>query len=30
MIHRLVNVAKELAPDFEKRAPQWDRTRSYC
>ena len=30
MIHRLVNVAKELAPDFEKRAPHWDRARSYC
>jgi butyryl-CoA dehydrogenase len=30
MTHPLVAVARELAPTFEKRAPEWDKTRSYC
>lgn len=30
MSHPLVNVAKELAPTFEKRAAEWDKTRTYC
>jgi butyryl-CoA dehydrogenase len=30
MTHPLVNVARDLAPGFEKRAPDWDRTRTYC
>ncbi len=30
MPHPLVNVAKELAPEFEKRAADWDRSRRYC
>lgn len=30
MTHPLVNVAKELAPGFEERAPSWDRSRAYC
>ncbi len=30
MAHRLVGVARDLAPVFEKRAAEWDRTRNYC
>ncbi|WP_299773100.1 3-sulfinopropanoyl-CoA desulfinase [uncultured Tateyamaria sp.] len=30
MTHPLVDVAKELAPGFERRAAHWDTTRSYC
>lgn len=30
MTHPLVAQAKELAPEFERRASHWDRTRSYC
>ncbi|AXI47528.1 acyl-CoA dehydrogenase [Sulfitobacter sp. SK012] len=30
MRHPLVNVAKELAPGFENRAPGWDSSRTYC
>lgn len=30
MKHPLVNVAKELAPGFEKRAATWDKSRVYC
>lgn len=30
MTHPLVNVARELAPGFEKRAAEWDKSRAYC
>ena len=30
MTHPLVNVARDLAPGFEKRAAEWDKSRSYC
>lgn len=30
MAHPFVNVAKDLAPVFETRAAEWDRTRVYC
>ena len=30
MTHPFVNVAKELAPGFEKRAAEWDKSRAYC
>ena len=30
MTHPLVNAARDLAPGFEKRAAEWDKSRSYC
>lgn len=30
MTHPFVATARELAPEFERRAAHWDRTRSYC
>lgn len=30
LTHPLVNVAKELAPRFERRAAEWDRSRAFC
>jgi len=30
MAHPLVGVARELAPEFAKRAAEWDKSRTYC